>query len=112
MWFFVLKFMALLCPCRWAALLEGLVCHGFSPAKQASKEMAPIRCRGVRVAHAGWGAPVMLWGLHASGAAQTRGNTFLLFQAEVFTLFLASERGRPGRVLIPLVLQVLRYCRA
>lgn len=36
---------------------------------------------------------------------------FLLFQVEVSMLFLASEHGRAGRVLIPLVLQVLWYCR-
>lgn len=43
-WFIVLKFMALLCPCHQASLLEGLVCRGFSPAKWASKEKVPIRC--------------------------------------------------------------------
>lgn len=47
------------------------MCCGFSPAEQASKETAPIRCRG-GAGGSCWGAAVVLRGLCASGAADPR----------------------------------------
>ena len=110
-WFIMLKFMAQLCPCHRASLFRESGVPWFLSCKPDLQgnvpNLAPRGAGGSRR-----GAPATFWGLCASGAAQTQGKAFLLFQVEVSTVFLASECGRPGRVLIPLVLQVLQYCRA